>query len=454
VLGRLQEKKALVYFASGLRLNGTNNQAQLQATINAAVRAGVAFWPIDARGLVASAPMGDATQGSPGGVGMYTGATANAQRGILQRSQDTLWTLAADTGGKALLDSNDLGAGIVQAQKATESYYILGFYSTNEKADGKFRKVKITLAGGREGTVEYRQGYYGNKVFSKFSTADKERHLEDALRLGDPVTELPIALEVGYFQLNGAEYYVPVMVKIPGSELALARRGGAERALIDFLGEVKDEYGTTVSNVRDKVELRLTGATAAELARRPIEYDTGMTLLPGNYKLKLLARDAETGRMGTYERAFVVPNLAKETQRIPISSVVLSSQRMDMREAIFNASKDKAQVVNPLVWEGKKIIPSVTRVFRASKDLFVYFQAYGEEAVAAYVTFFSNGKKALETAPVVVAEGGTNRLKVRPVRFEIPLGTLLPGEYLCQVTVVEAKGAKAAFWRAHLVVLP
>ena len=194
--------------------------------------------------------------------------------------------------------------------------------------------------------------------------ADKERHLEDALRLGDPVTDLPMALEVGYFQLNSAEYYVPVMVKMPGSELALARRGGAERAVIDFLGEVKDEYGTTVSNVRDKVELKLTGATAAELARWPIEYDTGMTLLPGKYKLKLLARDAETGRMGTYERAFVVPSLVKETQRIPISSVVLSSQRVDMREAIFNASKDKAQIVNPLVWEGRKIIPSVTRVFR------------------------------------------------------------------------------------------
>ncbi len=458
MLGRLQEKKALVYFASGLRLNGTNNQAQLQATINAAVRAGVQFWPIDARGLVASAPMGDATQGSPGGAGMYTGATANAFRGNLQRSQDTLWTLAADTGGKALLDSNDLGAGIVRAQQATESYYILGYYSTNEKTDGKFRKVKITLAGDRAGTVEYRQGYYGNKVFSKFSAADKERHLEDALRLGDPVTELPMALEVGYFQLNSAEYYVPVMVKIPGSELALARRGGAERAVIDFLGEVKDEYGTTVSNVRDKVELKLTGATAAELARRPIEYDTGMTLLPGKYKLKLLARDAETGRMGTYERSFVVPNLVKETQRIPMSSVVLSSQRVDMREAIFNASKDKAQIVNPLVWEGMKIIPSVTRVFRTAKDLLVYFQAYqaGEtvEPVAAYVTLFRNGEKAFETAPVVVSDGGSNRLKALPVRFEIPLGKLPSGEYLCQVTVLESKGTKAAFWQAPLMLVP
>ena len=85
-----------------------DNQAQLHATINAAIRAGVSFWPIDARGLVAEAPLGDATQGSPGGRGMYTGASALALTTSFQQSQDTLFALAADTGGKALLDNNDL----------------------------------------------------------------------------------------------------------------------------------------------------------------------------------------------------------------------------------------------------------------------------------------------------------------------------------------------------------
>ncbi len=76
MLGTLSEKKSLIYFASGLRLNGIDNQAQLHATINAAIRAGVSFWPIDARGLLAQAPLGDATRGSPGGAGMYNGALA------------------------------------------------------------------------------------------------------------------------------------------------------------------------------------------------------------------------------------------------------------------------------------------------------------------------------------------------------------------------------------------
>src|SRR4029077_9738431 len=78
MLGKLSEKKALIYFASGLRLNGSNNQAQLHATTNAAIRAGVSFWPIDARGLTAEAPFGDASKGSPGGLAMYNGASAMA----------------------------------------------------------------------------------------------------------------------------------------------------------------------------------------------------------------------------------------------------------------------------------------------------------------------------------------------------------------------------------------
>ena len=87
------------------------------------------FWPVDARGLVAEAPMGDATQGSPGNSGMYSGAAAQANTSNFQQSQDTLYALAGDTGGKALFDNNDLTRGIVQAQQAISDYYIIGYYT-------------------------------------------------------------------------------------------------------------------------------------------------------------------------------------------------------------------------------------------------------------------------------------------------------------------------------------
>jgi VWFA-related protein len=461
MLGGLNEKKSFIYFASGMRLNGINNQAQMQATVNAAVRSNVSMYPIDARGLVASAPLGDASVGSPGGQGMYSGSSAFARANSFALSQDTMFTLAADTGGKALLDFNDLELGIVHAQEAISSYYIIGYVSTKTALDGKFRRVKITYNGDPSAKVEYRQGYYGQKQFNKFTVADKERQLEDALMMGDPITELTVAMEVDYFQLNRAEYYVPLAMKIPGSELALARKGGAEYTTIDFIGEVKDEYGTTVSNVRDTVNKKLSGETAEALAKQPILYTTGFTLLPGTYTLKVLARDNETGHIGTFMLKFTIPNLNKEDKRIPISSVVLGSQRIAYNEALFNAAKDKgkSEMVSPLVQDGQKLLPSVTRVFSRAKDLYVYLQAYEPNAtttqpLVAFVTFYRGQAKAFETPPLSVTEALANKLKTMPMKFDIALAKLPPGRYNCQVTILDPAGAKAAFWQAPVVLVP
>jgi len=463
MLKPVNEQKSLVYFAGGLRLNGTDNQAQLRATINAAIRSNVAFFPVDARGLVATLPLGDATRPSPGGIGVFNGNMAMSSITNFQRSQDSLYALASDTGGKALLDNNDLAAGIVQAEQAITSYYVIGYYSSNTNLDGKFRRVKITLKETPTAKLDYRQGYYAGKTFNKFTAADKERQLEDALMLGDPITDLTIAMEVNYFQLNRAEYFVPITVKIPGSELVLARTGGAERTLIDFIGEVKDEYGTTIQNLRDKVDMKLSGETASELSRRPIEYDTGFTLLPGKYVIKFLARDSETGRIGTYQTPFVIPNLMKEDKRIPISSVVLSSQRVDMREALYNATKDKsaaaaAQAANPLVNDGQKLIPSVTRVFSKSREMFVYLQAYERNATTteplfAFVTFYRGQTKAFETPPLEVADGLDPKSKALPLKFSLSLSKLPVGEYNCQVTVLSPSGQKVAFWQSPVMLV-
>jgi VWFA-related protein len=465
MLGQLNEKKSLIYFASGLRLNGVDNEAQLQATVDAAIRAGVSFWPIDARGLVAQAPLGDATQGSPGNAGMYSGAAALATTTNLQQSQDTLFSLAGDTGGKALLDYNDLTKGIVQAQQSITNYYILEYYTTNTALNGRFRHVKISVNPELSAKLDYRQGYFAAKEFSKFTTVDKERQLEDALMLGDPITDLTIAIEINYFQLNRAEYFVPIVVKIPGRELALAKRGGAEHTLIDFVGEIKDIYGgTTVTNVRDNVNIKLSDSTASELAKQPIEYEAGFTLLPGKYMIKFLARDDETGRIGTYQTTFVIPNLNKEEKRIPISSVVLSGQRVDLKNAIYNAAKakdqDKEATVNPLVQDGKKLVPSVTRVFSKGRDFYVYLQAYQQSAQAvakplvAFVSFYQGQTKVFETQPMAVTPASTSRLGTAPLSFSIGLNQLPAGQYDCQVTVLDPTGIKGTFWQAPIMVVP
>ncbi len=471
MLSGIKEKKSLIYFASGLHMSGLDNIAQLHATIDAAIRAGVSFWPIDARGLVAQAPLGNATKGSPGNIGMYSGAAAQAVASDFQRSQDTMYTLGADTGGKALFDNNDLTQGIVHAQHAVGNYYIIGYYTTNTVQNGHYRHIRITVDSPLAHKLDYRHGYYAGKTFQHFNQADKERQLEDAMMLGDPITQLTIAMEVDYFQLNRAQYFVPVTINIPGRELALAKRFGADHTVIDFLCEVKDAAtGATMSNLRDHVDIKLSNQTAAQLTRRRVEYDTGFTLFPGRYLIKFLARDDETGRIGTFQTYFVIPDLNEVKHRVAISSVVLGSQRVELGNALYNVvhgkKRAKANAADPLVQNGSKLIPSVTRVFNRGQKLYVYLQAYQKDppphpagkpasssgtrqasAYFAYVSLYRNQKLAFESAPMAVAAKAGTRLGVIPVNFQIALASLAPGKYRCEITVLDATGHRAAFWQ-------
>jgi hypothetical protein len=232
--------------------------------------------------------------------------------------------------------------------------------------------------------------------------------------------------------------------------------------LIDFIGEIKDEFGTTITNIRDRVEIKLKGETAARLASSPVQYDAGYTLLPAKYKIKFLARNAETGRIGTYEADFVVPNLNKELARLPISSVVLSSQRAAMDEALFNAGRTKeakAQIANPLIDNGRKLMPSVTRVFSRSRELFVYLQAYERDAevmhpLVVYVTFFRGLEKVFDATPVSITEGMDPKSKAVPIKLTVPLGALADGEYVCQITVLDPSAQKVDFWQAPVKIVP
>jgi len=464
MLGSLNEKKSLIYFASGIQQNGLDNQAQLTSTVNAAIRANVSFYPIDARGLVAQAPMGDATKGSPGGQAMYSGSSARAVTSNFQNQQETLDTLAADTGGKALLDNNDLSMGIVQAQKDMSSYYIIGYYSSNTALDGRFRQIKISLnsksATTRIAKLDYRRGYYAGKQFNKFNENDKERQLAEALMLGDPITDMNIAMELDYFRLARDRYFVPLAVKIPGSEIELAQHGGAESTRLDFIGEIKDAKGGTAANVRDSIPVKLKGESSQQLSKTSLEYDTGFVLAPGVYTAKFLAREDTTGKMGTFETKFVVPDLTSEQKYLPISSVVLGNQREKLDAAVASAEKDKKVLAaHPLVQEGVKLIPSITRVFRNGQDLYVYLEAYEPAATAtqpviAAVSFFRGKTKAFESEPLHVTEGLNAKTKAVPLRFSLPLAKLRPGRYTCQVSVFDPVVQKFAFWRAPIVILP
>ncbi|HEV2200930.1 MAG TPA: VWA domain-containing protein [Bryobacteraceae bacterium] len=465
-LAAYPEKKALIYFSSGVEKTGIENQSQLKATVNAAVRSNVSFYPVDARGLVALVPGGDASTASPRGTGILTGTMQAGLRASFNDSQETLYTLAEDTGGKALLDVNDLTLGIRQAQEDIRSYYTIGYYPANPAEDGKYRRIKLQLvpasALAKDAKLDYRNGYYASKTFAKFTAADKERQLEEALTLGDPVSELPLALEVDYFRVARDRYFVPISVKLPGSAVSLAKKNGKQSTALDFIGQVRDANGRLVGGVRDQITVKLTDANAEKLDQRNLQYDTGLTLAPGNYRLLFLAREDLTGKMGTFETKFTVPDL-NAGKAVRLSSVILSNQKEAVAAAVGAADNNKKLLANhPLVEDGQKTVPSITRVFRKDQTLYVYFEVYDPGVdpdrktpdVVASLELMQGARKAFVSQPARVNKLATSRPGVAAFNFQVPLARVAAGEYVSQVDVIDELGKKFAFPRNTLVVLP
>jgi VWFA-related protein len=442
MLSPFPEKKALIYFSSGSSGSGSENAAQLQATINAAVRSNVSYYPIDVRGLQALPPGAAATESGPKGTAVFSGQAQRGQRDKQNTEQDTLYALATDTGGKALFDNNDLTAGIQQAQKDLQSYYVLGFYSTNGARDGRFRKVEVKLAGLQNAKLDYRSGYYGEKEWKALNSTDRERQLQEALMLGDPRTEISLALEVDWFRLNASKFFIPVALRIPGSAVTLNTKNSAD---FDFIGLVKDTKGKTVANLRDEITIKLPAEAASQLAKRSVLYDTGFTLTPGIYNIRFLVRENETGRMGTFETKFTVPD------KPVLSSVVWGSQLQAVKSAVGAAEKPKKWMENhPLVQNGQNLMPSVTHVFKSEQRLLGYLEMYDGPAAAATVSFFRDGRKVFESAPVRAMARDRN---AAPLQIEVPLKGIPPGRYDCQVNVVDRVGQRFAWNRTRLTIV-
>jgi VWFA-related protein len=466
MLAALPEKKALIYFSSGVSKTGIDNQAQLEASINAAMKANVAIYPIDARGLMADPPGGSASKAASRGTGIFNGSAYNSQRAQINDSQETLVTLAADTGGKAFLDSNDIALGVREAQQDLRSYYILGYYSTNSAEDGKYRRITVKLTNGMQAKLEHRPGYWASKTWQKMNGQDREQQLKEAISAGDPVTDLPLALQIDYFRVSPTAYFVPVSVKIPGSVVALAAKGGASFTQFDFLGQIQDETRAVVGNVRDFIKIKLDEDRAAAAGRRSYQYNAGFTLEPGRYHMKFLVRENVTGRMGTFESRFTVPDLAADTSGLKLSSIVWSSQREPIKAAVGVAQKvsQKEAAANPLIVGDEKLVPNITHVFRRSQNLYVAFDVYdalpdpanpkARRVKVSMDLFDHKGAKAFEIGPLDEKELSETRPETLAVKIQVPLKDLAPGRYTCQFNVIDEAGRKFAFPRAPIVIAP
>ena len=454
-------KKSVLQFTSGITQTGEDNRSQLRATTDAANRANMSIYTVDSRGLLAEIPGGDASVGAASGNAMYSGAAVFQQSGARQDSRETLATLASDTGGRSFFDLGDLGQAFRSVQSDTDGYYLLGYYSTNAARDGRWRTIRLKLAGVPGARIRYRQGYYAPKDFGVYTTEDRERQLEEAMRSDTPVVELPIAVETAYFRLDNKQVFVPISAKLASSALQWAQKSGRRQVEFDFAAEVHDsQSGRVAGALRDTITVRLDNERYEELQQNALVYQGGIILPPGNYKLKFLARENESGRIGTFEDALKLP--AAQPDRLQLSSVVLSSQLVEVQknsEVQTKAFAPNAKIKElPLDVGGERIIPSVTRVFTNQQMLYIFFQAYVPEKVdlnqlRAGLEFFRNGARISQT-PVVARAQVDGKTRTASFRISLPLNTIAAGRYTVQAVVVEAGGAQAAFGRNYFAVRP
>ncbi len=362
-LGKIPQKKSIVYFSNGITQNGVDNQSALRATTAAAVKANVSIYPMDIRGLQALPGGGEAQSASLHGTSAYNGQSVLNDLSSNAASQDTLATLASDTGGKAFFDSNDFTGVFSQVQKDSSAYYVLGFTSTNPARDGKFRRLKVQL-NRPDIKLEYRSGYYAGRDFVHSNRADREQQLEDEMASELPETDVAVYAGAAYFRQDDSHYQLLVSLVVPGSQIPFVQQKDRDNATIDIIGEVRVDGKVRVGQLRDTVKLALD--TNQQVRNKNVQYNTTFLLAPGSYHLKFVVRENQNGRMGTFETDVQVPDLRKVP--LKMSSVVLASQR-----APVTAKKNASKL---LVQNQSELIPNITHVFTQDQHLYLQYEVY------------------------------------------------------------------------------
>ncbi|MBZ5641251.1 MAG: VWA domain-containing protein [Acidobacteriia bacterium] len=470
-------RKSVVQFTSGITQTGEENRSQLEATTDAANRANVSFYAVDARGLLPEPAGGEARDGSSAGSAMFissakatvahkasramfSGSEIMAESAARHDSRETLSTLASDTGGRSFFDLGDFSDVFHQVQADSTGYYLVGYYSTDGRKNGAWRRLKVSVdvPGAR---VRFREGYYAPRNSILATAQDREKQFMDALRDDAPHVDLPIALETSYFRLDDKDVFVPITAKLPSSVLNWAQQRNRHQAVFDFAAEVHDAASNkVVAALRDQITVTLASDRYAQLQKQSLVYQGGVVLGPGSYKLKFLARENESGRIGSFEEDLDLPK--PQPAALELSPMMLSGQLQTIEATKEVLKKTLGQEVklksSPLEFSGQRIVPSVTHVFNTQQQLYVFFQAYvpvntDGAKLRAGLVFFSNGQKVNETPLVEPAEVDA-KSRTASFRINLPFGKFVPGGYTVQAVVVEDGGDMAAFARNNFALMP
>ncbi len=435
--GEMPGRKLLFFISEGFLIDDqtSNVTNTLRQIADSAARTGVVIYSMDARGLISSI-----TDSTVEGVVDPSGRLEHLGGSEITATQAPLRALAADTGGRALLNTNSLKTVTTTALQETATYYLLAWRPNEEQQDNKFRKIEVSVVGKPGLVVRVRKGFIeqaekggtrrdasaAKRTDPKASSADA---LLNAIFSRTQLRTLPTTLFVSFADAPNTGSYIIASMEMDGTLLDFTSPDN-KQAMVDVGGIIYNDQGKPVSSFQNQLTVKppANGSTEA----RGVAYNYQTNLKPGLYQVRVAARDSKSGRSGSAVQWIEIPDLA--TRRLSLSSLVLGERTPAITEA--KQEGDAAA----------RLFLSISRRFSRNSRLRFLTQIYnaalatGTDAapdVALQVQIFRDNQPILTTALSKVETKGVPDLTRLPYAAEIPLNTIPAGRYRLQVTVID-----------------
>jgi VWFA-related protein len=304
-------------------------QEETWEAISAASRSNVQIYPIDPRGLYNMAPEQIELQGMPMGGGMRLGPNTLQQE--LQTSQMNLRQLAEQTGGVAAVGVADLDGALDRIVQENSSYYVLGYYSSNERRDGRLRNIGVKVAGYPDAQVTYRKRYAAPRGRTSRATERKETDAAAGLTaelmqaMATPLPRTGLRLRVTAVPRKGADRSssLDVLIDVSGKDLSFTRKGDVFANRLSLSVGVFNKEGKAIITERPDAALNLRPETHARVAEHGVRVLVPLSIRPGRYQLRVAAQDSLKTRQGTVHLDVDVPDFTQPP--IALSGIALAS---------------------------------------------------------------------------------------------------------------------------------
>jgi len=438
-------RKAVLWFGEGVEYDISNDfnsrdagviREMVRDMIDTANRLNVTMYGIDARGLEAGGAESIENAGAGGG---GTGIVSAARR----LSQDSLLVASEQTGGFAIINRNDLNDSFARVVQDNSSYYLLGYYSTNEKRDGKFRKVEVRVRPGLR--VQSRNGYAAPKgkpaATADRTTAQMSPEIRDALLNPMPASGVGLTITAVPFSGPGSKSSVALTVEIDPRALKFVEQNGMFREGLELDVLAFDQNGKMQDGGNQTAPMELSSRTVEVVKSIGFRMTRRLTLPPGRYLIRVAARESNGGAIGTVAQTVDIPDFTKAS--LNLSGITLTS---DSAARVPTANPDPGL---------KDVLPApatALRTFPPADTLSIFAEVYDNQAsaphrVAITSTVLADDGRVMFTAS---DERSSADLQGKKGGYgyqqQIPLTQFGPGRYVLRLEArnLSSNGAKAS----------